>query len=194
MKTIDYYNQHADKFVASTFYLDMEEIYQPFIRYLPDGGNILDLGCGSGRDSLAFKKLGYLVEAIDYSDELVAKARELTGINVRKQSFYELDEQDKYDGLWACASLLHCDREYLYDVMLRILKALKVSGVLYMSFKYGDSDREKNGRVFTDLNEQQAQNLLNQLEGLHSLKQWITVDQRPDREEKWLNLLWKKDA
>ena len=67
MKTIDYYNQYADKFVVSTFHIVMEEIYHSFIRYLPDGGDILDLGCGSGRDSLAFKKLGYLVEAIDCS-------------------------------------------------------------------------------------------------------------------------------
>jgi len=194
MKTIDYYNQNADQFVASTCYVAMEELYKPFINRLPDCALILDLGCGSGRDSLAFKKLGYQVEAIDYSEELVAKAKQLTGINVRQQSFYELDEQDKYDGLWACASLLHCKRECLPDVMLRLLKALKVNGVLYMSFKYGDGDREKDGRAFTDLNEQQAQDLLDQVMGFQLLKQWITVDQRPDRKEKWLNLLWKKHA
>ncbi|SDY38893.1 class I SAM-dependent methyltransferase [Acinetobacter kyonggiensis] len=194
MKTIDYYNQNADQFVASTFHVAMGELYQPFINHLSDCAIILDLGCGTGRDSLAFKKLGYQVEAIDFSEELVAKAKGLTGINVRQQSFYELDEQDKYHGIWACASLLHCDRENLADVMLRILNALKVNGILYMSFKYGESDREKDGRAFTDLNEQQAQDLLNQLEGFQPLKQWITVDQRPDREEEWLNLLWKKHA
>ena len=194
MKTIDYYNQYADQFVSSTFHLCMEELYQQFITHLPDCANILDLGCGSGRDSLAFKKLGYQVEAIDYSEELVTKARVLTGVNVRQQSFYELDEQDKYDGIWACASLLHCDRQYLPDVMLKVFNALKANGILYMSFKYGDSDREKDGRLFTDLNEVQAQSLLNQLEGFQLLKQWITADQRQDREEKWLNLLWKKNV
>lgn len=194
MKTIDYYNQNADQFVASTLHVAMGELYQPFINHLPDCAIILDLGCGSGRDSLAFKILGYQVEAIDFSEELVTKAKELTGINVRQQSFYELDEQDKYDGIWACASLLHCDRENLAEVMRRILKALKINGVLYMSFKYGDSDREKDGRTFTDLNEQQAQDLLNQMEDFQPLKEWITVDQRQDREEKWLNLLWKKHA
>lgn len=194
MKTIDYYNQKADEFVSSTFHIEMMELYKPFIKHLPDRACILDLGCGSGRDALAFKNFGYKVEAIDYSEELVAKAKQLTGINVRQQSFYELDEQDKYDGLWACASLLHCERECLPDVMLRLLKALKVNGVLYMSFKHGDGDREKDGRAFTDLNEQQAQDLLDQVMGFQLLKQWVTVDQRPDREEKWLNLLWKKYA
>jgi SAM-dependent methyltransferase len=116
------------------------------------------------RDTPAFKKKGYQVEAIDYSAELVEKARELTGIEVRQQSFYELNELAKYNGIWACASLLHCERDRLTEVLARIFKALKPNGVCYMSFKYGDTDREKEGRSFTDLNEQQAYDLLKQIE------------------------------
>ena len=194
MKTIDYYNKHAEEFTASTFKVEMESLYAPFLRYLPEQASILDLGCGSGRDTLAFKKKGYQVEAIDYSTELIKKARELTNIEVRQQSFYELAENNKYDGIWACASLLHCDRDCLPEVMGRIFKALKPNGTLYMSFKYGNTDREKNGRSFTDLNEQQAHDLLQQIDQALLLQQWITIDKRPDRDEKWLNLLWKKHA
>lgn len=192
MKTIDYYNVHSDQFIQSTFHVDMESLYRPFLEQLPQDAVILDLGCGSGRDTLAFKSKGYEVDAIDYSEELVKKAIELTGVNVRYQSFYDLSDVDQYDGIWACASLLHCDRSQLSDVLKRMLKALKAEGVIYMSFKYGDQDREKDGRYFTDLNELQAQELLEQFQGVELLKQWISVDQRPDREEKWLNLLWKK--
>ncbi|MEB5929328.1 class I SAM-dependent methyltransferase [Acinetobacter schindleri] len=194
MKTIDYYNKHAEEFIASTVKVEMESLYAPFLRYLPEQGSILDLGCGSGRDSFAFKNKGYQVEAIDYSAELVKKAKELTGIEVRQQSFYELNESEKYDGIWACASLLHCDRDRLPEVMGRIFKALKPNGVCYMSFKYGNTDREKDGRSFTDLDEAQARELLSQLEGAKVLQQWNTEDKRPDRDEKWLNLLWKKHA
>lgn len=74
------------------------------------------------------------------------------------------------------------------------MTALKQNGVLYMSFQYGDSDREKDGRQFTDLDETQAQALLEQFDNVQQIQQWITVDQRPDRQEKWLNLLWKKHA
>ena len=193
-QTSNYYNQHAQAFFENTYQVEMESLYTPFLRYLPEQALILDLGCGSGRDTLAFKKKGYQVEAIDYSIELVEKARELTGIEVRQQSFYELNEVAKYDGIWACASLLHCERDRLTEVLARILKALKPNGVCYMSFKYGTADREKGGRAFTDLNEEQAQELLDQLNGVRVLKQWITVDQRPDRQEKWLNVLWKKHA
>ena len=194
MKTKDYYDNNAQEFVNSTFMVDMQSLYQPFLNLLPDFGQILDLGCGSGRDALAFKNMGYQIEAMDYSAELVKKASDLTGIEVRLQSFYDLDEIDTYDGIWACASLLHCERHRLVDVLQRMIQSLKANGVIYMSFKYGDQDREKDGREFTDLNEQQAGELLDYFNQVSLAKQWISIDKRPDRTEQWLNLLWKKNG
>ena len=191
-QTSNYYNQHAQAFFENTYQVEMESLYAPFLRYLPEQASILDLGCGSGRDILAFKKKGYQVEAIDYSAELVKKARELTNIEVRQQSFYDLAENNKYDGIWACASLLHCERDRLTEVLGLIFKALKPNGVCYMSFKYGNTDREKEGRSFTDLNEQQAHDLLKQIDQALLLQQWITVDKRPERTEEWLNILIRK--
>ncbi|NNG82716.1 class I SAM-dependent methyltransferase [Acinetobacter sp. ANC 5378] len=191
-QTSNYYNQHAQAFFENTYQVEMESLYAPFLRYLPEQASILDLGCGSGRDILAFKKKGYQVEAIDYSAELVKKARELTNIEVRQQSFYDLAENNKYDGIWACASLLHCERDRLTEVLGLIFKALKPNGVCYMSFKYGNTDREKEGCSFTDLNEQQAHDLLKQIDQALLLQQWITVDKRPDRTEEWLNILIRK--
>ena len=80
LKTIDYYNKHAQEFIASTFEVDMESLYQPFLVFLPESAKILDVGCGTGRDTLAFKDKGYQVEAIDYSEELVERANVLTSI------------------------------------------------------------------------------------------------------------------
>ena len=194
MKTKDYYDNNAQEFVNSTFMVDMQSLYQPFLNLIPDFGRILDLGCGSGRDALAFKNMGYKIEAIDYSAELVKQASDLTGIEVRLQSFYDLDEIDTYNGIWACASLLHCERHRLVDVLQRIIQSLKANGVIYMSFKYGDQDREKDGREFTDLNEQQAGELLVHFNQVSLAKQWISIDKRPDRTEQWLNLLWKKNG
>ena len=191
-QTSNYYNQHAQSFFENTYQVEMESLYTPFLRYLPEQAFILDLGCGSGRDTLAFKKKGYQVEAIDYSAELVKKARELTNIEVRQQSFYDLAENNKYDGIWACASLLHCERDRLTEVLGLIFKALKLNGVCYMSFKYGNTDREKEGRSFTDLNEQQAHELIKQIDQALLLQQWITVDKRPERTEEWMNILIRK--
>ncbi|WP_312328716.1 class I SAM-dependent methyltransferase [Acinetobacter sp.] len=194
MKTIDYYNKHAEGFTASTFEVDMESLYQPFLVELQEGARILDVGCGPGRDTLAFKNKGYQVDAIDYSEELVKKATQLTGIPVRLQSFYEIDADQAYDGIWACASLLHCERTRLKEVIGKLLSALKPNGMLYMSFKYGNGDRQKDGRQFTDLDEVQAKALLGQFDRVQQIQQWITIDQRPERQEKWLNLIWKKHA
>lgn len=193
MKTIDYYNQYADEFAQATLNVDMETLYQPFLAELPESARILDLGCGSGRDTLAFKNKGYQIDAIDYSEELVKKATKFTGIQVKHQSFYNLSEVAVYDGIWACASLLHCERHRLTEVLEKMLRALKSEGVIYMSFKYGDLDREKDGREFTDLNEQQAQELLAQFDQVSFVQQWITVDKRPDRQEEWLNIIIKKN-
>jgi SAM-dependent methyltransferase len=193
MKTIDYYNHHAEEFANSTLHVDMESLYQPFLALLPENAHILDLGCGAGRDSLAFKNKGYQVDAMDYSVELVKKTTALIGIQVKHQSFYDLSEMAVYDGIWACASLLHCERYRLTEVLEKMLRALKPNGVIYMSFKYGDSDREKDGRAFTDLNEQQAHELLAEFDQVSLVQQWITIDKRPQREERWLNLIWKKN-
>lgn len=192
MKTIDYYNKFADDFAEATLHVDMDSLYQKFLAELPKSARILDVGCGSGRDTLAFKNKGYQIDAIDYSEELVKKATELAGIQVKYQSFYDLSEVVTYDGIWACASLLHCERDRLAEVIGKLITALKLNGVLYMSFKYGDTDREKDGRQFTDLDEAQARVLLEQFNNVQQIQQWITVDQRADRQEKWLNLIWKK--
>ena len=192
MKTIDYYNKHAEEFTTSTFEVDMKSLYQPFLAELSEGARILDVGCGSGRDTLAFKNKGYQVDAIDYSEELVKKATRLTGIPIKLKSFYEVDDYEAYDGIWACASLLHCERSRLAEVLEKMVQALKPNGVIYMSFKYGDSDRDQDGRQFTDLDENQAEALLEQFDNVQHIQQWVTLDQRPDRQEKWLNLLWKK--
>lgn len=141
MKTIDYYNQYADQFLQATLYVDMESLYQPFLAELPDSARILDLGCGSGRDTLAFKNKGYQVDAIDYSGVLVERASQLTGIAVQQLSFYELDMHDVYDGVWACASLLHCARNRLPDVLKRIHAALMNSSSSYQHVEEQDLEK-----------------------------------------------------
>ena len=99
MKTIDYYNKYAEEFVSSTLHVDMGGLYQPFTELLPQSAKILDLGCSSGRDTQAFKNKGYQVDAMDYSVELIKKATEFTGIQVKYQSFYDLSEVAVYDDI-----------------------------------------------------------------------------------------------
>lgn len=191
--TIKYYNDNAASFFAGTVDIDMSELHNKFISYLPEGALILDAGCGSGRDSLAFQKLGFAVEAFDASEALVKKASELTGIEVQLKQFHEVNEINKFDGIWTCASLLHLPRTELESSMRLLSNALKPNGVWYLSFKYGTTEREIGGRHFTDMDEYLLQKLVNSIGNLSVIEMWISMDKRPESDENWLNAVLRKN-
>ena len=191
-QTIQYYDQNAADFVENTRDVDFHVMQDEFIEGLPAGAKILDLGCGSGRDTKYFLEHGYRVDAIDGSAELCALASEYTGIPVKCQLFQELDASEVYDGIWACSSLLHLSYGELDEVLYRIENALKPQGILYMSFKYGVFEGERNGRYFLDFTEEKLEQLLKKHTGLQQLRSFHTEDVRPDRKEEWLNLFLQK--
>ena len=191
-QTIQYYNQNATDFVENTRNVDFHVIQDEFLRKLPEGAAILDLGCGSGRDTKYFLEHGYQVNAIDGSAELCALASEYTGILVKCLLFQEWNEREAYDGIWACSSLLHLSYGELDDVLYRIENALRPQGILYMSFKHGVFEGERNGRYFLDFTEEKMDQLLKNHTGLRLLRSFHTEDVRPDRKEEWLNLFLQK--
>lgn len=191
-KTVQYYNENAVTFTEGTANADMSAAREVFTKYLPKKALILDWGCGSGRDSKAFKAAGFKVEAVDASEEMCKIASEYAGIEVRKECFDELNATDKYDGIWACASLLHVEKEYLSEILETAGKALKVEGVMYASFKYGTFDGERNGRHFTDMTEDSFAKLLKSCRRLETVEQWVTEDVRPEKQEQWLNVIVKR--
>lgn len=190
--TIEYYNQNAQSFVDGTLNVDMGSLYVPFVELLPKQALILDAGCGSGRDTKAFLEMGFQVEAIDASEEMVKHATSYTGIDVQHKTFQEVVELEKYDAIWACASLLHVPKNELPAVFTALTTSLKAGGVWYFSFKYGDQERVKDGRCFTDMNEASVEALLTQIPALEITKTWLTIDARPERIEKWLNVILRK--
>jgi hypothetical protein len=133
------------------------------------------------------------VDAVDGSEELCRIASAYTGIEVRNVFFQDLNEQGKYDGIWACASILHLSKGELIPAMKKMIAALKPQGVIYTSFKYGTFEGERDGRYFTDFTEETFAKFMQGLEGVLVEEQWITSDVRPGRgEEKWLNLILRK--
>lgn len=192
-KTINYYDTNAKDFVEETLNVDFKATQDKFINKLPSKGYILDFGCGSGRDTKYFLAKDFNVDAIDGSIELCKIASEYTNIKVRHMYFNELSIVNKYDGIWACSSILHLSLDDLVDVFKRMSKALKDKGIIYTSFKYGDFSGERNGRFFTDMTEDSFANLIANVDNLKVEEQWITADVRPQRgNEKWLNLILRK--
>lgn len=191
--TISYYDQNAEDFCRSTLSVDFSEIQNAFIKELPKNAQILDLGCGSGRDSLAFLRAGYAVTPVDGSAEICRITEETLGIPVRQMDFEDLSEVEAYDGVFACASLLHLPFSKLTGEFQRISDALRPGGIFYASFKYGDFEGMRNGRYFTDLDETRFNALIREIPKLETIRLWKTVDVRPGREdETWLNVLMRK--
>lgn len=193
--TLKYYDNMARQFVSGTRDVQFTEIQDMFLEYIPQRGKILDFGCGSGRDTKYFFDMGYNVEAIDGSEELCKIASEYTGITVKQMLFEELDTQEAYDGIWACASILHVKRQELPLILKKMADATKREGILYVSFKYGNFEGVKNGRYFTYLTEESMQELLTGISELIVEKEWISSDVRANRgDEQWLNLILRKQT
>lgn len=193
-KTLQYYNANAKSFTANTFFVDFSQIQQEFLTTLPPGAYILDFGCGSGRDTKYFLEHGYKVDAIDGSLELCKLASAHTGIKVRQMLFQELQERERYDGIWACASILHVAKNELPDILQRMYNALKPNGIIYASFKYGEFEGVRNGRYFSDFTEESFCKMVKGIRGLVIEKMWITGDVRDGREEeKWLNIILRRE-
>ena len=191
--TIRYYEDHAAEFAEGTVSADMTQLYRLFQSYVLPGSRILDFGCGSGRDTKYFLSLGYRVDALDGAEALCKIASQYTGIPVKHMYFQELEEVERYDGIWACSSILHVPEKDLPDIFFRLHRALKSGGYLYTSFKYGDFSGDRNGRFFTDLTERHFQDLLAKVPGLQLIETAVTGDVRPGREsEQWLNLIIQK--
>lgn len=191
-KTLDYYNQNVTTFIADAISVDLKDTQNKFIIALP-GDKILDLGCGSGRDTKYFLEIGLKVTAVDGSEELCKRASDYLGIPVYHMLFQELDLEDEYNGIWACSSILHLPKDELRTVFYKMVTALKSSGVIYTSFKYGEFEGERNGRYFTDFTIELFSEFIKNIPDLKIEEQWITEDVRPGRrDEKWLNLLLRK--
>lgn len=194
-ETLDYYNQNADTFIEGTQNADMTEQYHFFLKYLSPGCRLLDLGCGSGRDSAWFSSLGFEVTAVDGSEELCERIKANYGIDALCIKFEDISFVAEFDAVWACASLLHVKKGDMPKVLSKVSAALKPGGVLYASFKYGREERVCNGRFFNDYTENDLDTLLTSENGLSLLEYWITEDVRPGRSgEKWLNFIAKKQS
>lgn len=219
-QTIAYYDDPSNAYADQTLHADMSAIYERFEKYLTPGAAMLDAGCGSGRDSLHFMKAGYTVTAIDASHEMCAFASRLLQQEVRQLRFQELDYDACFDGIWACASLLHVPERQQAEVFHRLMRALVPGGVLYASWKYGETERTEasSDRLFCDMTEQRAEALAKEAVKPESLKHpmklrgdqdprtdgqpawtvsieacWISGDVRADRRsQKWLNVIFRK--
>ena len=193
-RTIAFYDKHAAWYSENTVNVDMSKPRDKFLSYLQPGAHILDFGCGSGRDTKAFLEKGYQIDATDGSEEMCKLASSYTGISVRHMLFNDLSAVLKYDGIWACCSILHLELRDLKDAMIKMCCALKPDGVIYVNFKHGLFSGIEDGRCFTNMTEEALLAFVDDIGSLQVEEMWLSQDSMPGRENvKWLNAILKME-
>jgi SAM-dependent methyltransferase len=172
----------------------MTHASDPFLALMPQAGHILDAGCGSGRDTAEFVRRGFRVTAFDGSAALATRAAERTGLPVLHLRFDEVTWNEQFDGVWACASLLHLPTPELRDALVRLVTALKPAGVLFASIKVGSHEGERDGRWFNDTTPEGFGAVVRDISPrLEVVRIWETDDARPDRAgTRWVNALARR--
>jgi SAM-dependent methyltransferase len=187
--TICYYDANAEAYANKTILLDLTDIHTEFKRVVPSG-RILDAGCGAGRDTRFFIENGYVVIAFDASIEMVRKCQEYPHAYCIQRSFAEITFKEEFDGVWACASLLHLKRNQAKLAMTRLTSSLKPGGVMFVSLKVGQGNHWDNGRYFEYYNDETVHSLFDHDARLELTKSWhsTTRDLFTGGEVEWLNV------
>lgn len=147
--TIAFYQARAPHYTFTSAQAHSRQL-DAFLDRLPAGARVLELGCGGGQDAARIKARGFAVDATDATPAMVAKANERFAIGARVMAFHDLDAVAAYDAVWAHASLLHCPRAALPDVLARIHRALRPGGWHFANFKLGgDEGRDMLGRLYS---------------------------------------------
>lgn len=194
-ETIDYYNKNADEYAQSTINLDTSDLHKEFTKGIPAGGKILDAGCGSGRDLIAFKNLGFNVQGMDASKELVEIAKNNSGVKVEHKDFSEISWKGEFDGVWCMASLLHLNKEELKSTLLKIADSMKEGGKIYASFKSGEGESsDPKGRFFSYYTIPELSKIIEDSKLFGDVKLYHGADKQGREDTQWINMLAKRET
>ncbi|SLN21910.1 biotin biosynthesis protein BioC [Falsiruegeria litorea R37] len=156
-QTLDVYAEAAQQYAdgyARAKDADQKSDLRGFLELIPEGGYVLDLGCGPGHWAARFKAEGLQVDATDASPAMVALAKSDFGVDARVESFDQMAAVGIYDGIWANFSLLHAPREDFPTHLARIHRALKPGGAFHIGMKLGsDQGRDSLGRFYSYFSE-----------------------------------------
>lgn len=188
-KTIEYYDKNALDYSSKVNGADLKSSYDRFLRFVPDGGTIYDIGCGSGRDLKYFSENGYKAYGIDLSPELCKEASKHSGCSVICADALLWETEEQVDGIWASASLLHLKEDEIVSFISKKQVYLKENGIICFSMKSGISEGyDQKGRYFTPFSELLLKKILHESR-LVVLDRWKSMDSLDRKDIIWESIV-----
>lgn len=193
--TLRHYDERAAAFWEGTRDHDVRQNIAALLRHIEGAPpwRILDFGCGPGRDLMAFRALGHEPIGLDGSTELAALARTHSGCEVWAQDFLALDlPPERFDGIFANASLFHVPRSQLPRVLRELHAALKPRGVLFASNPRGDDEEGWHGARYGVYHSLESWRGFLQAAGFEELEHYYRPEGLPREQQPWLASVWRR--
>ena len=189
---MNYYEENAQTYYNKTKDADMTDSCNRFAKYIRPAGRILDIGCGSGRDMKYFKSLGFSPEGLEPSKGLWELAEKNTGLPVHCITLQAYRPSAPYDGIWACASLLHLTEEEILEFFKRSCEFTAPGGYIYFSGKNGiETGVSEDGRFFLEFTDELIEKILRENENLELVEKWYSEDVTGRKDFRWMNVILK---
>jgi SAM-dependent methyltransferase len=193
--TVGHYNEVADDFREGTRDHDVSQNIAALLRHIEGAApwQILDFGCGPGRDLKTFSAMGHSAVGLDGAERFADMARAETGCDVLQQNFLELNlPAERFDGIFANAVLFHVPRQELPRVLRELHATLKPGGVLFSSNPRGENQEGWNGSRYGAYHDLEAwRELLNDA-GFTELEHYYRPEGLPREKQPWLASVWRK--
>jgi SAM-dependent methyltransferase len=193
--TLGNYNSTAEGFREGTRDHDVSQNIGALLRHIQSDQpwQILDFGCGPGRDLKTFTAMGHIATGLDGCERFTEMARADSGCEVLQQNFLELDlPSERFDGIFANAVLFHIPKQELPRVMRELRAALKPGGVLFSSNPRGHNQEGWKGERYGAYHDLENWRLLLTDAGFVELEHYYRPDGLPREQQPWLASVWRR--
>jgi SAM-dependent methyltransferase len=193
--TLNNYQQVAEDFRHGTRDHDVSQNIEALLRHLqgPAPWQILDFGCGPGRDLQNFTRLGHVAVGLDGTERFAEMARADSGCEVWHQDFLQLDlPAERFDGIFANASLFHVPSQELPRVLRELWATLKPGGALFSSNPRGNNQEGWKGQRYGAYHDLESWRALLGTAGFNELEHYYRPDGLPREQQPWLASVWRR--
>ena len=194
-RTVAHYQQQAENYWAGTRDHDVSQNITALLKHIvtPPPFDLLDIGCGPGRDLRTFKSLGHRAVGLEGAPSAAALARAHSGCEVLEQNFLNLElPAQRYDGVFANAVLFHVPSQVLPQVLLQLRACLRPGGVLFSSNPRGNGQEGWNGDRYGAFHDWPTWHALMTAAGFDELDHFYRPSGLQIEQQPWLASVWRK--